>query len=555
MNLKQHRAKDMARIKSRKISADKFKKAHVTEPTMEAGADQGIVRPINPTINFPSLGPKSGNGNNYDMSKHYGKGYDDITNRAFYTVKTLLMSKIGTEISKLSYLNIGFKNLSDYLAIFHHATSKELTHEDITPELIEGFMGHLLGSGIGYTSQKNNYTSTKSLLTAMRNNGYWLVSNEVFGEIFPNNPYPKSNRRGKGAKPFTEHEKRQLVVAMKQALKHIYVPNRKEPLTGYELTVCVLAIAMQTGINTSPLLNMTTDSLGDHPLKSNRKLLTVYKSRGNATQLHNLRKSEELELVRGVKLDVAFIIEKIIALNKSIRDEICSDSLLIYRSTSNSSAGSATSLTEETLLYNIAKLVKGYDLKDEDKKTIKVNLSRIRKTFTNGIYELSGENILVAAKAAKHSGTGTIDYYLEAPEQSKRNIGLLGEIRVKNLTGDTQNTPTGQCKDPLNGDKAPKNGKTCADFLGCFRCKSFVITGDDLYRLYSFYWAIVRNRDSFGRKEWKRYLRNVMTIIDTEVEPAFIEKGMMSHLQVERERAKVSPHPYWINLDMLRVGQ
>jgi hypothetical protein len=188
--------------------------------------------------------------------------------------------------------------------------------------------------------------------------------------------------------------------------------------------------------------------------------------------------------------------------------------------------------------------VKGYDIKDEDKQTIHVTLSRIRKTFTNGIYELSGENILVAAKAAKQSGTGTIDYYLEAPEQSKRNIGLLGEIRVKNLTSDTQNTPTGQCKDPLNGDKAPKNGKTCADFLGCFRCKSFVITGDDLYRLYSFYWAIVRNRDSFGRKEWKRYLRNVMTIIDTEVEPAFIEKGMLSHLQAERERAKVSPHPY-----------
>jgi hypothetical protein len=542
----------MARKKDKKISADRFKKVHVTEPMMEADTDQGVVRPINPIINFPSLGSKSGNGRNHDMTKHYGKGFDDITNRAFYTVKTLLNSKNGTETTKLDYLHRGFKELSDYLAIWHHTLSRELTHKDITPEFIEGFRGHLLGTGKGYTSQKGVYSVAKGLLTAMRNNGYWPIPNEAFSEIFPANPYPNSNRRVKGVKPFSEHEKRQLVVALKQALKPIYAPDREESLTGYELTVCVLAIAMQTGINTTPLLNITTDSLSDHPLKSNRKLLTVYKARGNATQLHNLRKSEQVELVQGVKLDVAYIIERITALNKSMRDELGSDSLMLYR---KNGKAKVASITDASLSINIAKLVKNYELIDEDKKTIKVNLSRIRKTFINGIYELSGESILIAAKSAKHSGTGTIDHYLEAPEKSKRNLGLMGEIRVKELTSDTQPTPTGRCKDPIDGDKAPKNGTTCADFLACFRCKSFVITGDDLYRLYSYYWAIVRNRDSFGRKEWKRYLRNVMTIIDTEVEPAFIEKGMLSHLQAERERAKVSPHPYWINLDMLRVGQ
>ncbi|AOW77215.1 hypothetical protein A3Q34_16925 [Colwellia sp. PAMC 20917] len=540
----------MTRKKDRKISADRFKKVHVTEPMIEANAAQGTVRPIDPKINFPGVGSKGGNGANYDMTQHYGKGFDDITNRAFYTVKTLLKSKNGTENTKHGYLSRGFKYLSDYLVIWHHTLSRELTHKDITPEFIEGFKGHQLGSGKGYVSQKTLYATAKSLLTAMRNNGYWSISNEAFSEIFPKNPYPNSNRRVKGVKPFSEHEKRQLVVALKQALRPIYALNRKEPLTGYELTVCLLAIAMQTGINTTPLLNMTTDSLSDHPLKSNRKLLTVYKARGNATQLHNLRNSEQVELVQGVKLDVAYIIERITALNNSLRDEVGSDILLLYRHGSK-----ITSLTSGTLGVNIAKLVETYELKDEDNKTIKVNLSRIRKTFINGIYELSGENILIAAKSAKHSGTGTIDHYLEAPEESKRNLGLMGEIRVKELTSDTQLTPTGRCKDPIDGDKAPKNGTTCADFLACFRCKSFVITGDDLYRLYSFYWAIVRNRDSFGRKDWKRYLRNVMSVIDSEVEPAFIEKGMIGHLQTEKERARLSPHPYWVNLDMLRVGQ
>jgi hypothetical protein len=295
--------------------------------------------------------------------------------------------------------------------------------------------------------------------------------------------------------------------------------------------------------------------LSDHPLKKNRKLLTVFKKRGNATQLHNLRKSEELSLVQGVKLDVAYMIERITALNKPLRDALNSDHLLLYSSRRGANSGEITSLTEMALGFGIKTLAKHYELKDEDGKAILINLSRIRKTFINGIYELSGENILVAASAAKHKGTESIDHYLEAPEQTKRNLGLMGEIRVKELTSDAEVTPTAHCKDPINGDKAPKNGKTCVDFLACFRCKSCVITGDDLYRLYSLYWAIVRNRDTFGRKDWKRHLRNVLNVIDTEVEPAFIAQGMLSHLQTERERAKHSPHPYWINLDMLRVGQ
>lgn len=547
----------MAKKKDRKVNVDLFKKQSVTTPMIEASSNQSSVRPINPVINFPDLGSEAGNGQNYDMRKHYGKGFDDISNRVFYTVKTLLKNtKDGTEASKRALLNNGYKNLSDYLEIWCAALSRELTHEDITPEVIDGFKGHLLGSGMSYNSQKNIYTFVKSLLTAMRQHNYWPVSKDVYDNTFPWNPYPNSNKRGgKGAKPFSEHEKRQLVVALKQALKPIYDINRTNPLTGYELTVCVLAIAMQTGINTSPLLNMTTDSLSDHPLKSNRKLLTVYKARGNATQLHNLRKSEDLALVQGIKLDVAYIIERIMALNEPLRDEACSDLLLVYRSERGKTFGSATSLEEGPMARRVTKLIKDYDLKDEDDAIINVNLSRIRKTFINGIYELSGESLLVAAQAAKHKGIGTLDHYLEAPEKSKRNLGLMGEIRVKELTNDTQVTPTARCKDPINGDKAPKNGKTCADFLACFRCKSFVITGDDLYRLYSFYWAIVRNRDSFGRKDWKRHLRNVMNIIDNEVEPEFIKRGMPSHLQAERERARTNPHPYWMNLDMLRVGQ
>lgn len=538
--------------KSLIINKDKLKKNSTTEPTVDATQGLGIVRPINPVVTYPSLSSASGNGWSYDFTKHYGKGFDDIVNRAYYTAKALLKNTDDlTEKTQRGYLSAGFVYFSAFLEIFHQSTGEDLTQADITPELIGHFLFHLKGSELGYSSQKDAYTKIKSLLVQMRNKGYWTIDNSVNlkEDFFPKNPFPNSKKRGAGkaAKPLTQHEKRQIVVSLKQALKMIY--SKTDPLSGYELTLCLLFVAVNTGINTTPLLQMTTDALSPHPLKDNRKLLTVFKKRGNGTQIHNLRKSELIDVSQGVKLDVAYIIERIIELNAPVRQSIGGDLVFVYKAKDIKDS----SLSDSLLKSNIKKFIEEYDLKDDDGKQLKLNISRLRKTFINGIFELSGEITLVTAQQAKHSGTGTLDHYLQPPEEKKRSLGLMGEIRVVELTDDTPKVPVGRCKDPINGDKAPKNGTFCNDFLGCFRCKSFVITGDDLWKLFSFYWAIVRNRDDFGRKDWKRHLKNVLKIVDEEVVPAFAKQGQLQRVEEEKERAKVTPHPYWKNLDMLKV--
>ncbi|MBF4354182.1 hypothetical protein, partial [Vibrio anguillarum] len=403
------------------------------------------------------------------------------------------------------------------------------------------YLLHLKGSEFKPSFQKALYTHLKSLLVRMKEKGYWsLVSNiNLNSDFFPSNPFPNSSKRTKGERPLTPYEKRQVVVALKQAVKPIY--QKRELLSGYELALCLIAVAIQTGINTSPLLYMTTDALTDHPLKDNRKLLTVFKKRGNAKQLHNLRKSENVEVVQGVKLDEAYLIDTIIHLSSSLRQVSNNDLVFLY--VARNSKGTITSLSDLSLHNNIKKFIKEYDLKDEDGRSMKLNISRIRKTFINGMYELSGESLLIAAQQAKHSGTSSLDYYLQAPEQSKRNLGLMGEIRVKELTCAEPSVPVGHCKDPKNGHRAPKDGTFCNDFLGCFRCKSFVITGNDLYKLFSFYWAIIRNRDEFGRKDWKRHLKNVLRIVDEEVVPEFAKLGQLQHVNAEKERARTDPHP------------
>ncbi|WP_413479277.1 hypothetical protein [Vibrio hibernica] len=544
--------------KNLKINKDKIKKTSAVEATVDASQNLNIVRPLSPVVNYPNIGPKSGNGANVDFTKYYGKGYDDITNRVYYTAKSLLKNTDAfSEHTQRTYINSGFKTFAEYLEIYCYSIGKSLVQADITPALIENYLLHLQASELSFTTQKNKYTFLKSLLHRMKEKGYWtsIDSEKLNDDFFPSNPFPYSNRQKKGEKALTQHEKTQLVVALKQAIKPIY--NKTEALSGYELTLCLLATAIQTGINTSPLLNMEIDALSDHPLKDNRKLLTVFKNRGHTNQLHNLRSSQGFEVVQGVKLDVAYMIEKIIQLNASVRQIINSDRVFVYKaqgSKETRTTGNYTSLEQISLMRNITKFIKEHDLKDENGRTMTLNLGRIRKTFINGMYELSGENLQLTAQQAKHSGTSTLDYYLHAPEQTKRNLGLMGEIRVKELTNVESSVPIGHCKDTINGHKAPKDGTFCNNFLGCFRCKSFVITGDDLHKLFSFYWAVVRNRDRFGRKEWRRHLKNVLRIVDEEVVPEFVKLGQLQRVEAEKERARVNPHPYWQNLDMLKVA-
>lgn len=534
----------MQKKRSLKVLKDKFKRKEALTP--KVSTDSGHVRPLSANCHFSQISAK-----NYDLAPYYGRGFDDIVTRVYYTIQTLLGQKGGIRQTTIrTYLDNGFTCLADYLEIWSNALSRSITQDDISQELIDNFITHLKGVGIGYTSQKSYYTHSKGLLKAMYTTGYWQgTSYQDVKGMFPKNPYPNSNRRSKGEKPFTEHEKRQLVVALKQEVKPIY--QKTEPLNAFELTVCVLSIAMQTGINPSPLLNMTTSALSDHPLKKNRKLLTVFKHRGNATQLHSLRASSEVELAQGIKLDVAYLIERIIELNESFRTEAKINRLLVFFTSKGKDTSLISYLSNAVLGYHIKGLIKKHDLVDEDGKAISVNLSRIRKTFSNRIYELSGQNILVAAKSAKHDVNTADNHYLEAPEEAKRNIGLLGEIRVKNLTDDIEPTALASCKDTKGGHKAPKDGTYCVDFLGCFRCKSFVVTGDDLYRIFSFYWAIVRNRDSLGRKNWKKHLRNILSVIDNNIAPQF----PVPDIAAMKEKAKNTPHPYWKNLNMLRIGQ
>jgi hypothetical protein len=70
----------------------------------------------------------------------------------------------------------------------------------------------------------------------------------------------------------------------------------------------------------------------------------------------------------------------------------------------------------------------------------------------------------------------------------------------------------------------------------------------DLYRLYSFYWLILVERASIGKKRWKRLYGWVVREIDNGIAPNFSEKVVAE----AKALAKSNPHPMWRNRNILR---
>ena len=524
--------------------------------TKAATVDQApVLKPANTVVAFPE---NTSNRRSADVSPFYGQGYDDITAACHRTLEKLVAESVKTTGKSLSlttivgYWNSGFRYFAPFLSLLHAASEECLTMADLNADTIKQFLQYLRNEPIEYGAQKNYFTATKSLLRACHRFGFWPEADMT--TVWPRNPFPNLNKRTKSQKALTKNEKRLLIKALRIEMERIVAHS--EPLTNYDLTVCVLSIALSTGMNVTPILELVADCVQPHPLKANLRLLVSFKRRGRSTHAVALRKSEEVAEMASIHLYAADAIDLIHTRNATIRAQFDDPHrLLVYESSSGTTAGKPCRLSAQVLQRSIKRLVDRHQLQTDDGKPLALNVSRLRQTLLNRVWELSGQDPLITARTGRHTVQTGDAHYWEAPPEAETNMRFLGEARVEAMLSTStiiasDRTPVSSCKDVRRGHRAPKNGEPCQDYLGCFRCKSFVVTGDDLYRLFSFYWAALRNYDTFGGKRWTKYLKQVIRLIDEEIAPLF-DATLVSE---QREKAKHNPHPFWRDLSMARMA-
>jgi hypothetical protein len=513
-------------------------------------------------LNIP-LPDNSSNTRNIPLYTLKGQGFDPLLAGLYDVIRKAVDDSVGSGQTTLTVSTVftyytGLVTFSGFLQVLSSVLGRDVTWKDINKNVIEQFVVYLAEGDWVFTTQKTQYSMVKSLLKLCSKAGL-LPQISNINTIFPYNPYPNSNKKSKGQSPYSKPEFKRLAKAIRTEYKLITEGNTL--LTSYELGVCVLGVALRTGMNPSPLLELPIDCLQPHPLKNDRMILVSFKRRGNSTHVTALRGSEEIAALKAVTFDVTGLIQLVVQRNQQVRNQHSDQNrLFVFVSAGGPSKGDTSALSTVMLKKACTKLIKKYTLVDDDNKSLKVNLSKLRKSFSNRMFELSGGDPLVAARLGNHDPKTANDHYWVPPPEAEVNHRIMIEQRTQqliatDLKGGESPTPIAMCADTKNGQRAPKNGDHCTEILACFRCKSFVVTKDDLHRLFSFYWALVEDRQTTDTKSWKKHFRHIRQIIDEDISPQFDKKFGAKEVKQIKQDAKSNRHPFWKDLTMLRMAK
>lgn len=501
----------------------------------------------------------------FDFARWYGVGIDTITYACQRQIERFLAGQDGaiTATTVAGYCVNGLRNFLDCCVLQSTAFGRDLLLTDINRDLIDGYLGHLAGLGVATTSQKAHYTQTKSVLTALGRRG--LIPLIASGDMatFPSTPFPNSNHKYKSATALSNRERQAFAVALRQAIKPIWTDGVS--VTGELLAFALLVVALHTGRNNTPLLEMRRDCLRPHP-KDDTVFLVLWKRRGYNTSKVALRAESDverlLESTPSVRTSVERLIRRVMALTEPL-DAEAPDNLKgrvwLYRTRASKNVGNVTALDSSAVAVAATRLVAKHSLTDSDGQPLRINISRLRETFAGGIFELTRGDAATTAAALGNTLQVTDQHYLAPSEEARRNWQFMGEVLVQELLTRTigttyRDTPMGRCADPENGQYAPKReGATCMNFINCLRCKHYAVTAEDLYKLFSFYFRVLAERSRMNKWRWVREYAHIPRLIDHYIIDEGLRRGTFKAAAVEaaRERARTDPHPFW-SVDLIQ---
>lgn len=502
---------------------------------------------VNPLI---ILLPENSSGSRtIDLTPWLNQGIDAWVQACAGQVQAFVQGKSAAVSTVVSYWHNGVRHFFDHLVATRGPTAPVL----LKPQDIRRYLAWLSEQGWSFSSQKTVYNNTKSVLTA-------FVRRQVIPkqeDLFRANPFPGSNSQSKGQSPLSNTERQPLATALRDDLIAIH-KGQFDGTDSHALVVYLLAIALRCGANPTPLLEAARDCLQDHPFMPTMKRLMMFKRRGNATKIVQLRYRKETDDSVSVAMDGVALIQKVLAYSEPLVATAKPEHrnrLWLYRvaKKNRQDSGRVTPMTSRTLEHGTTALIERHDLRGDDGKPLQLNLSRLRKTVEMRLFDLSGGDLIATAALTGHDPKVADTHYLACTQQMRENATFVGEVlpdlyRNGDMEGKVvpillDETPAGRCKDPFQGEKAPKDGSPCDDFFACFACSSYAITGapDDLHRLFSFYFFLEREMHHAKTQDWRAEFRHTMMLIDRFTADKFDAKAVTA----ARERARTAPIGFW----------
>jgi len=438
---------------------------------------------------------------------------------------------------------------------------------ELAPLHIVQFLGWLRrrqeSKGLSSETTRSVYKSVKAVLTAMMGIGAIKADPKFF---FPASALPHRTSLPTNVQPYSESEQERIANALKSDLVDIH--HSRVQLNGSDrVTTYYLIVAMRSGANMTPLLEMERDALKPGLLPGTR-FLRLCKHRGGKI-ISRLAGPAQTVLENPTKIpgDAAAVLEKALAETAHLVAEAPAslrNRVWLYRSVSRSQGNAIKCLNNSTVGLTVRRFAERRQLLDDAGRPLVISTKRLRQSLAKRAWRLSeGDPLAVAAvlgntpRVADHHYL-RMDEHLQAEaarylrqEMSAQLRGGGIEQMIVASADDCSPTPLGRCKDSLHGAHAPKNGSHhCDQFVLCLSCPSFAIAGepDDLWRLYSFQrfaleemTRLEADHSGTSGERLRDLYRAAIPFIDRFCEQAFgAERAAAA-----RDRATQDAHPFW----------
>lgn len=517
-------------------------KAKTSEISTGLGAELG------PSDAMLALPPNPRNHKEIDLSSWLGHGFDDWVWAAITILKARLQSGNYSVATIGSFASNGIKVFLPYL-LKNIERSVPLRPADLTPADVARYVTWLKRKYPNGATAKNYYSAFKSLVVGLIDYGVIDQPNET---LLPANPFPLNGAAIRGERALSQEEMQKLATALKADLIAIH-HGRFSGTESEAIVALMLIVGMRSGINLTPLLEMKRDCLAPHPFMPNLMLVRTFKRRGKGAQSTSLRQTSIHDLAASIPMDGVAVLKKALEITRVLvpsAPEFAKDRVWLYRSSQRGeNRGQTLSLTAGSVSTLTRAIVQRHGLQADDGAPLRVTLGRLRKTMENRLWRLSNGDLLAVSAVMGHSPQVADNHYLRLDDRTKaESAKFIGEVLPAKLRGqDLVSTPSGSCKDSLQGALAPKDGAThCAEFTHCLRCPSYVIVGTvkDLHRLFSFQRFLMSELDYYAGGEWREWQghhRNLIAQIDRIAVDSFFPETV----EQAKALAETSPHPFW----------
>ncbi len=517
-------------------------KAKTPAITIDLAADS------DPSGAIVALPPNPRNHNIIDLRPWLGHGFDDWVWAAATVLKARLHSGNYSVASIVSFAANGMKVFLPYLT-GNQGGIVPSRPSDMTATDVVRYIAWLRLKYPNGSTAKNYYSAFKSVLVGLMDYGFIDQSHDV---LLPANPFPMNGATTRGETPLSQSEMERLAAALKLDLIAIH-HGGFSGLDSEALVVLMLIVGMRSGINTTPLLEMKRDCLGPHPFMPNLMLVRTFKRRGKGAQLTSLRQTHIHDLAASIPMDGVAVLKMVLGMTQNLVAEApdgIKDRVWLYRSSQRGDLkGQTLCLNMGRVHENTKAIVHRHGLFADDGSVLRVTLGRLRKTMENRLWKLSDGDLLAVSAVMGHSPQVADNHYLHLDERTKaEGAKFIGEALPGKLRGhDLVPTPTGSCKDSLQGALAPKDGSThCAEFTHCLGCPSYAIVGTvkDLHRLFSFQRFLMSEVGYYATDEWSEWRLHHQDLI-ARIDQIAYDNFIPEMVAQAKALAEKNPHPFW----------